>query len=54
MAYDEELAHRVRELLADEYGLSEMRMFGGQGELMVRMDPGTTRDALAQLTRASS
>ena len=54
MAYDEELAHRVRELLADEDGLSEMRMFGGlaflldgnmsvavsgQGGLMVRVDP---------------
>jgi hypothetical protein len=40
MAYDEELAHRVRELLADEDGLSEMAMFGGlafllDGNLMV-------------------
>jgi ketosteroid isomerase-like protein len=54
MAYDEELAHRVRELLADEDGLSEMSMFGGlafllrgnmsvaasgQGGLLVRVDP---------------
>ena len=29
MAYDEELAVRVRELVAKERGLSEMRMFGG-------------------------
>jgi hypothetical protein len=29
MAYDELLAHRVRELLADEGGLSEVAMFGG-------------------------
>jgi TfoX/Sxy family transcriptional regulator of competence genes len=63
MAYDEELAHRVRELLASEDGLSEMRMFGGlafllngnmsvgvsgQGGLMVRVDPDATEDALAQ------
>jgi TfoX/Sxy family transcriptional regulator of competence genes len=63
MAYDDELAHRVRELLADEDGLSEMRMFGGlaflidgnmsvavssQGGLMVRVDPDTTEDALAR------
>jgi hypothetical protein len=63
MAYDEELAHRVRELLADEDGLSEMRMFGGlaflldgnmsvgisgQGGLMVRVDPGATEDLLSR------
>jgi len=29
MAYDEDLANRIRSLLADEPGLSEMRMFGG-------------------------
>lgn len=29
MAYDEGLAQRVRELLADESGLVEKRMFGG-------------------------
>jgi hypothetical protein len=54
MAYDEELAGRIRELIAGEPGLSEMRMFGGlaflvggnmavsasgQGGLMVRVDP---------------
>ena len=29
MAYDEELAARIRELVAKERGLSEVRMFGG-------------------------
>jgi hypothetical protein len=52
MSYDEDLAHRVRELLAGERGLDEKRMFGGlaflidgnmsvcvsgQGGLMVRV-----------------
>jgi TfoX/Sxy family transcriptional regulator of competence genes len=60
MAYDEELADRIRELIAVEAGLTEMRMFGGlaflidgnmsvgvsgQGGLMVRIDPAET-DAL--------
>ena len=54
MAYDEELANRLRELLATEHGVDEKRMFGGlaflinghmavcasgQGGLMVRADP---------------
>jgi TfoX/Sxy family transcriptional regulator of competence genes len=54
MAYDEDLAHRIRELLDGEQGVSEMAMFGGlaflvhgnmavaasgQGGLMVRADP---------------
>jgi TfoX/Sxy family transcriptional regulator of competence genes len=54
MAYDEDLANRIRELLADEHGVSEMSMFGGlafliggnmaaaasgQGGLLVRSDP---------------
>lgn len=62
MAYDEELAHRIRELLADEQGVSEMSMFGGlaflldgnmsvaasgKGGLMVRVDPQTSERALA-------
>jgi TfoX/Sxy family transcriptional regulator of competence genes len=53
MAYDEELADRIRELVADQTGISEQRMFGGlaflvrgnmavaasgQGGLMVRVD----------------
>ena len=62
MAYDEDLANRIRELIATEPGLSEMRMFGGlaflvgghmsvgvsgQGGLMVRADPEQT-DALLE------
>ena len=62
MAYDEDLAHRVRELLAAEEGLSEMSMFGGlafllhgnmslaasgQGGLLVRVDPAASEQALA-------
>jgi len=62
MAYDEELAHRIRELLADEQGVSEVSMFGGlaflldgnmsvaasgQGGLMVRVDPETSERVLA-------
>ena len=57
MAYDEDLANRIRELLAAESGVTEMRMFGGlaflvgghmavaasgQGGLMVRVDPAQT------------
>jgi TfoX/Sxy family transcriptional regulator of competence genes len=60
MAYDEDLANRVRELIAVEEGLTERKMFGGlafmingnmsvgvsgQGGLMVRIDPDQT-DAL--------
>jgi TfoX/Sxy family transcriptional regulator of competence genes len=60
MAYDEDLANRLRELLAVEGGVTEKKMFGGlaflvggnmavaasgQGGLMVRVDPGET-DAL--------
>ncbi len=60
MAFDEDLAHRIRELVADEPDLSEQRMFGGlgflvggkmavaasgQGGLLVRVDPEET-DAL--------
>ena len=54
MAYDEELAGRIRELVVDERGLTEKKMFGGlaflvngnmsvaasgQGGLLVRVDP---------------
>ena len=60
IAYVEDLANRVRELIAAEAGLTEMKMFGGlaflidgnmsvgisgQGGLMVRVDPDET-DAL--------
>ena len=61
MAYDEDLANRIRELVAGEADLTEKRMFGGlafliggnmavaasgQGGLMVRVDPEET-EALA-------
>src|SRR5579862_3667846 len=60
MAYDEDLANRIRELLAGETGLTERKMFGGlaflingnmsvsasgQGGLLLRVDPDET-DAL--------
>jgi TfoX N-terminal domain len=63
MAYDEDLANRIRELVATEPGLTEQRMFGGlafligghmsvaasgQGGLMVRVDPGETEALLAK------
>jgi TfoX/Sxy family transcriptional regulator of competence genes len=63
MAYDEDLADRIRELVADEPGYGEKRMFGGlaflvdgkmavaasgRGGLMVRVDPD---DAEALLER---
>ena len=54
MAYDEDLADRIRELVAGESDLSEQKMFGGlafliggnmavgasgQGGILVRVDP---------------
>ena len=57
MAYDEELADRLRELVQAENGLTEKRMFGGlaflingnmavsasgQGGLLLRVDPADT------------
>jgi hypothetical protein len=62
MAYDEDLAQRVREQLADEPGMTEKAMFGGLAflldgnmsvglsgaELMVRVGPDATDDALAR------
>jgi TfoX/Sxy family transcriptional regulator of competence genes len=60
MAYDEELAERIRELVADQPGLTEKKMFGGlafliggnmavsasgQGGILLRVDPDET-DAL--------
>lgn len=65
MAYDEELAGRVRELMADEPDLSETKMFGGlaflirgnmavaasgQGGLLVRVDPAASDTLLATTT----
>ena len=66
MAYDEDLAARIRELIAAEDGLSEKKMFGGlaflidghmavaasgQGGLMARVDPAQT-DALLRKPHA--
>lgn len=63
MAYDEALAHRIRELLGSEAGVSEMAMFGGlafllhgnmavaasgQGGLLVRVDPRDGERLLAK------
>jgi TfoX/Sxy family transcriptional regulator of competence genes len=63
MAYDEDLANRIRELLADEDAITERKMFGGlsfllhghmsvsasrNGGLLVRMDPADTDAALAR------
>jgi TfoX/Sxy family transcriptional regulator of competence genes len=57
MAYDEDLADRIRELVQGERGVSEKRMFGGlafliggnmavsassQGGLLLRVDPART------------
>ncbi|MEO8267058.1 MAG: TfoX/Sxy family protein [Ilumatobacteraceae bacterium] len=66
MAYDEDLANRIRELLTEEPGVTEQKMFGGlaflvggnmavaasgQGGLMVRVDPAKS-DALVATTAA--
>jgi TfoX/Sxy family transcriptional regulator of competence genes len=57
MAYDEELASRIREVVGGEGGLTEKRMFGGlaflingnmavsassKGGLLLRVDPAQT------------
>jgi TfoX/Sxy family transcriptional regulator of competence genes len=63
MAYDEDLASRVRELLGGDHDVSEKAMFGGlaflvaghmavaasgQGGLMVRVDPAQTDDLVEE------
>ena len=63
MAYDQELAHRLREQLAGEEGVTEKAMFGGlafllhgnmavtvssHGGLMVRVGVEASDDALAR------
>ncbi|MDT5184283.1 MAG: hypothetical protein QOI29_2441 [Mycobacterium sp.] len=63
MAYDEDLAYRIRELVAAERGVEEKRMFGGlaflingnmsvaasgHGGLMVRVPPEETEKLLAR------
>jgi hypothetical protein len=66
MAYDEDLAYRIRELLVDEPNITETKMFGGlaflvegnvavaasgQGGLLVRVDP-TKSDKVIATTSA--
>jgi TfoX/Sxy family transcriptional regulator of competence genes len=66
MAYDEALAARIRELIGQERGLTEKKMFGGlaflvggnmaiaasgQGGVLVRVDPEQS-DALVAETNA--
>jgi TfoX/Sxy family transcriptional regulator of competence genes len=63
MAYDEDLANRIRELIAANVGVTEQKMFGGlafliggnmavaasgQGGLMVRVDRDDTDALLAK------
>jgi TfoX/Sxy family transcriptional regulator of competence genes len=67
MAYDDELAARIRELVGGESDLTEKKMFGGlafliggnmaiaasgQGGLLVRVDPEES-DKLVSTTKAS-
>jgi TfoX/Sxy family transcriptional regulator of competence genes len=63
MAYDEDLANRIRELIARHPDVTEKRMFGGlafliggrmavaasrEGGIMVRIDPDQTDTLLAK------
>jgi TfoX/Sxy family transcriptional regulator of competence genes len=65
VAYDEDLAERIRELLAPERGVVEKKMFGGlafliggnmavaasgQGGLLVRVDPAESDRLVATTT----
>jgi hypothetical protein len=67
VAYDEDLANRIRELLGEERNITEKRMFGGlaflvagnmsvsasgQGGLLLRCDPAET-DELVRGPHAS-
>jgi TfoX/Sxy family transcriptional regulator of competence genes len=67
MAYDEELAERIRALVAGERSLSEKKMFGGlafliagnmavaasgQGGLLVRVDPAESAALVASSAAA--
>ncbi|HEX4931749.1 MAG TPA: TfoX/Sxy family protein [Gemmatimonadaceae bacterium] len=64
MAYDDELANRIREVVQDEPGLSEKRMFGGlaflvngnmavsassRGGLLLRIDPTRAESLVDEL-----
>ena len=63
MAYDEDLADRIRELIGPESGLVEKRMFGGlaflingnmavsassKGGLLLRVDPASTESLVSE------
>ena len=63
MAYDEELAERIRELLATDHDVTEKKMFGGlafliggnmsvsasgQGGLLLRCDPEETEELIRE------
>jgi TfoX/Sxy family transcriptional regulator of competence genes len=63
VAYDEELADRIRDLLGGEDGLAEKKMFGGlaflvqgnmavaasgQGGVLVRVDPAQSESLVAK------
>ena len=65
MAYDEDLANRIRELVGLEEGLTEKKMFGGlaflvggnmaiaasgQGGILVRADPAQSDKLVASTT----
>jgi TfoX/Sxy family transcriptional regulator of competence genes len=67
VAYDEDLAQRIRDLVAGQPGLTEQKMFGGlafliggnmavaasgQGGILVRADPEESQ-RLVETTRAS-
>jgi len=64
MAYDEELAERIRDVVQGEPGLSEKKMFGGlafliggnmaaaasgQGGILLRVDPAETESLVGEL-----
>ena len=68
MAYDEDLANRLRDLLADEDAVTERKMFGGlafllhgkmsvsasrTGGLLARIDPADTDASLARPARGA-
>jgi TfoX/Sxy family transcriptional regulator of competence genes len=63
VAYDEDIANRIRELVGGRPGLTEQRMFGGlaflvggnmaiaasgQGGIMVRVDPAKSESIVAK------
>lgn len=63
MPYDPSIAERIRELLAEEKGIAEKKMFGGlaflmhgnmcvaasgKGGMLVRIDPADTKSAVAR------